>query len=53
MARVIGMSHDGIAAELGIAEGVVRTRVSRAEAMTNPSRGQLGSLALSPYRTVG
>jgi RNA polymerase sigma-70 factor (ECF subfamily) len=30
MARVIGMSHAEIAAELGIAEGAVRTRLSRA-----------------------
>lgn len=30
MARVIGMSHQEIAAELGIAEGAVRTRLSRA-----------------------
>lgn len=30
MARVVGMSHAEIAAELGIAEGAVRTRLSRA-----------------------
>jgi len=30
MARVIGMSHKEIAVELGIAEGAVRTRLSRA-----------------------
>lgn len=32
MARVIGMSHTEIAAELGLAEGAVRTRLSRAMA---------------------
>jgi RNA polymerase sigma-70 factor (ECF subfamily) len=32
MARVIGMSHPEIAAELGVAEGAVRTRLSRAMA---------------------
>lgn len=32
MARVIGMTHAEIAAELGIAEGAVRTRLSRAMA---------------------
>lgn len=32
MARVIGMSHAEIAAELGLAEGAVRTRLSRAMA---------------------
>jgi RNA polymerase sigma factor (sigma-70 family) len=30
LARVVGMSHAEIAAELGIAEGAVRTRLSRA-----------------------
>lgn len=30
MARVVGMQHGEIAAELGIAEGAVRTRLSRA-----------------------